>query len=225
MGFSVVNCPHCHVAFNENRYTELLGGSDDMKASQDADGYWHVWNVLCPNCQHFVIGLRCKKANTTRNVDVVDRIVHPPGGTNRPPLPVEVPEKFAVDYREAALVLPFSPKASAALSRRCLQDVLSDTGLSTKKELAQQLDEAIPKLPEYVVQQLDLVRNLGNFAAHPQKSKTTGEIVDVEPGEADACLDALDDLFDHCLVKPERAKTRRAAMNAKLSDAGKPPMK
>ena len=65
-----------------------------------------------------------------------------------------------------------SPKSSAALCRRCLQHVLTDTGLSTKKDLAPQIDEAIPKLPSYVGEQIDLVRNLGNFAAHPQKLHT-----------------------------------------------------
>lgn len=40
---------------------------------------------------------------------------------NRPPVPIEVPTLFAEDYNEACLVIIDSPKASAALSRRCLQ--------------------------------------------------------------------------------------------------------
>ena len=44
----------------------------------------------------------------------------------RPPVPKEVPSHIAEDYKEAALVLNFSPKSSAALSRRCLQAVLRE---------------------------------------------------------------------------------------------------
>jgi hypothetical protein len=32
---------------------------------------------------------------------------------------------------------------------------------------------------------LDAIRTIGNFAAHPIKSTSSGEIVDVEPGEAE----------------------------------------
>ena len=35
---------------------------------------------------------------------------------------------IAEDYNQAAIVLPYSPKASAALSRRCLQTILTEAG-------------------------------------------------------------------------------------------------
>jgi hypothetical protein len=44
-------------------------------------------------------------------------------------------------------------------------------------------------LPSDLAHDLDAVRTTGNFAAHPIKSTSTGEIVDVEPGEADWLLD------------------------------------
>ncbi len=37
----------------------------------------------------------------------------------------EVPEKYAKDYKEASAILDISPKASAAMSRRILQTILS----------------------------------------------------------------------------------------------------
>ena len=72
---------------------------------------------------------------------------------------------------------------------------------------------------------IDGIRNIGNFAAHPLKSQSTGEIINVEPGEADWNLDVLEGLFDFCFVQSERLKQRRAALDQKLGDAGKPPMK
>jgi hypothetical protein len=54
------------------------------------------------------------------------------------------------------------------------------------------------------------------------KSTNTGEIVDVEPGEAEWNLDVLDSLFDFYFVQPAISAARKAAVNAKLKEAGKP---
>ena len=56
-----------------------------------------------------------------------------PKGISRAPLPPEVPSEFTKDYQEACLVLTDSPKASAALSRRCLQNLLREEGWHHKE--------------------------------------------------------------------------------------------
>jgi hypothetical protein len=66
------------------------------------------------------------------------------------------------------------------------------------------------------------VRVIGNFAAHQIKSKVTGQIVDVEPHEAEWNLDVLELLFDFYFVQPAVAAKRKAELNKKLKDAGKP---
>ena len=65
----------------------------------------------------------------------------------------------------------------------------------------------------------------GNFAAHPVKNSRSGEIVVVEPGEAEWNLDVLDLLFDFYYVGPARADAKREALNTKLIAAGKRPMR
>jgi hypothetical protein len=47
----------------------------------------------------------------------------------------------------------------------------------------------------------------------------------VEPGEAEWNLDVLEALFDFYFVQPELLKKKRAALDAKLAEAGKPKMK
>jgi len=69
------------------------------------------------------------------------------------------------------------------------------------------------------------VRQIGNFAAHPIKSTSSGEIVDVEPGEAEWNLDVLEGLFDFYFVGPAESKKKREALDKKLKDAGKPSLK
>ena len=138
-----------------------------------------------------------------------------------------MPERFANDYREACLTLPDSPKASAALRRRCLQDLLRENANIQHGNLANEIQQVIDSgaLPTYLVESLDAVRNIGNFAAHPMKSTASGEIIDVEPGEAEWTLDVLESLFDFYFTQPEMLKKKRDSLNAKLNEAGKPPMK
>jgi hypothetical protein len=102
-----------------------------------------------------------------------------------------VPEKFAEDYREACLVFSDSPKASAALSRRCLQNLLREAAKVKPGNLADEIQQVLDsgKLPSWIAESIDAVRNSGNFAAHPLKSSATGEVLPVEPGEAEWNLD------------------------------------
>jgi hypothetical protein len=140
------------------------------------------------------------------------------------PVPPEVPDPYRQDYVEACKVLDDSAKASAALSRRNLQAVLRDKAGTKKKDLYDQIEEVInsAKVPSHIVEALHAVRNIGNFAAHTIKSTTTGAIVDVEPGEAEWNLDVLDSLFDFYFVQPALSARRKAELNKKLNDAGKP---
>src|SRR5262249_50085891 len=126
---------------------------------------------------------------------------------------IEVPERYAGDFLEAASVLPFSAKASAALSRRVLQDTLRD-GLSISHQtLAREIDAfiALKDVPSYLREAVDAVRNVGNFAAHPLKDTNTGEILEVEAGEAEWLLDVIDALFDFVFVQPKRLEQRKNA--------------
>jgi hypothetical protein len=90
-------------------------------------------------------------------------------------------------------------------------------------EIQQVLD--IGKLPTHLAESIDAVRNIGNFAAHPLKSQQTGNVMPVEAGEAEWTLDVLESLFDFYYVQPELLKRKRSALNKRLGEAGKPPMK
>jgi Domain of unknown function (DUF4145) len=79
------------------------------------------------------------------------------------------------------------------------------------------------KLPADLAEALDAVRVIGNFAAHPIKSTNTGEIVDVEPGEAEWLLETLESLFEFYFVRPAVLQAKRDSLNAKLKEAGKGP--
>ncbi|NOT03569.1 MAG: DUF4145 domain-containing protein [Anaerolineales bacterium] len=139
----------------------------------------------------------------------------------------EVPDHYRKDFIEACSVLPFSPKASAALSRRILQDILIGKFEIKHRNLDKQIDEFInmKDVPSYLTQAIDAVRNIGNFAAHPLKDTNTGEIVEVESGEAEWLLEVLESLFDFAFIQPIRLEQKKSVLNQKLQSIGKPPMK
>jgi hypothetical protein len=213
---NAMKCPHCLVAFHDESKERHIG--------TDADGDWVFIDRTCPNCKRFVFELSRRGGGAVRQV--INYLIHP-RHPNRSPLPPEVPQDYASDYAEACLVLADSAKASAALSRRCLQHLLRTEAKVKPGNLADEIQQVIDScmLPTHLTESLDGIRNIGNFAAHPIKSKSSGEIVEVEPGEAEWNLDVLESLFDFYFVQPASLKKKRDALNKKLADAGKPPMK
>jgi len=129
-----------------------------------------------------------------------------------------------VDFHQASAVLPESPKASAALSRRMLQDILREKAGVKPSNLYQEIQAAIDSgsVPAWLSENLDTVRTVGNIAAHTTKSEHTGEVVEVEPGEAEFLLDVLEGAFDFWFVQPARAQAQREAIAAKLKGEPKP---
>lgn len=223
-----MKCPHCIVEINPN-FQEIF-------LNNDKEGHWSVFYMKCPNpnCGKYIIDLALGKEgqnpNGTRSNrlgQITKRFNVRPFSSSRPPVPIEVDTLFAEDYNEACLVLTFSPKASAALSRRCLQNILREKAGVTKGDLSKEIQQVIDsgKLPSHLSESIDAIRNIGNFAAHPNKSTSSGEIIPVEMGEAEWLLDVLEALFDFYFVQPALLKAKRDALNKKLIDAGKPQMK
>ena len=144
-----------------------------------------------------------------------------PIGAKRNYAPKEVPTEIGQDFNEACLVESLSSKASAALARRCLQNMLHEQKIA-KANLSQEIDEAMKNLPSHLNEAIDAIRNIGNFAAHPMKSTNSGDSIDVEEGETEWILDALEQLFDFYYVQPAITKAKRAALDVKLQSIGKP---
>ena len=138
-----------------------------------------------------------------------------------------IPSLYRNDFEEAQLILPLSPKASAILSRRILQNVLREEYRIKHNSLAKEIDEFIglSDIPSYLSEAVDAIRNVGNFAAHPSKDVNTGEIANVEPGEAGWLIEVLEALFDFTFVQPKRLEKRKKKLNNKLETLDKPQMK
>jgi hypothetical protein len=128
----------------------------------------------------------------------------------RSELPREVIEPYLSDFYEACFVLVDSPRASAALSRHCLQALLRDKANVKPGDLSNEIDQVLTSkaLPPELASSLAATRDVGNFAASPVKNSHPGLIAAVEPGEAEYLLDVLEALFDFYLVRPARLKEK-----------------
>jgi hypothetical protein len=221
-----MKCPHCLTAFHEKWNVSNI--------QADVDGGWLLSHSTCPECKRLIIRVLNGPAVTRAiggeflSIDYVKKtlMVHP-RGIARSPCPKEVPDQISEDYREASLVLADSPKASAALSRRCLQHLLREAAKVKHGDLYSEIQQVLDsgKLPSQIAEGLDAVRAIGNFAAHPIKSQHTGEVMPVELGEAEWNLDMLEALFDFYYVQPHLLAAKKAALNSKMQEAGKKPVR
>jgi hypothetical protein len=205
-----MQCPHCTIQFHDNWLTHPIIRGDYTL------GDWAYQTAVCPKCD--------KPTIIVFNSDFEFQVY--PLGANRGPIPKEVPKDIAADYIEACNVLPISAKASAALARRCLQNILHRAGYRDR-DLAREIDLLLndPTVPATTRQTVDAIRNFGNFSAHPINDKTTLQVIEVEPEEAEWCLETIEELFDHFYVGPAIAKAKKDLLDAKLAAAGKPPSK
>ena len=217
-----MKCPHCQKSFHSEPHSVDIGriGRDENWVY-----FWKFHGTECPACHKPIVVVEYKEDYGTTKYRGRSFVVFPKG-SGRTAAPAEVPQRISQEYEEACLVLHDSAQASAALSRRCLQHLLQDCGVSTSSNLNTAIEDALAtNLPSHISENLDSIRNTGNFAAHPQKSINTGEVLPVEPHEAEWNLEVLEMLFDFYYVQPARSAARRAALNAKLAEAGKPSMK
>ena len=141
------------------------------------------------------------------------------------PQPVYIPSALREDYVEACKIRDISPKASATLSRRCLQGMIRDfCGVS-----AGTLFNDIARLREMVgegnaprgvsiesVEAIDQVRGVGNIGAHMEKD--INHIVPVDPDEAQLLIGLIELLFDEWYVARHNREKRLAQVRDLAED-------
>ena len=220
-----MECPHClkniHVEGQTyfNFYSNFTGKALLTYIGVDSCGYWWLEKIPCPACRQFILTLMFSDDAVTSNKPQSHHLIPNEGTehrrliwprqTERMVVPPEVPEEFVEDYREACLVVADSPKASAALSRRCLQLILREKLRAQGRNLYQEIEWVIEhsNLPSTVVELLHPIRKMGNKAAHPILHDA-GFIADVEPWEAEWCLEIIEAMYDCIFVLPAKNRER-----------------
>jgi hypothetical protein len=219
----VKKCPYCNAGFSldgiDCDYSfPKFHRTNPMypRARPDGQKSMGILSHYCPECKQPIMWLYTfeidtqEDSRTAEEVPLEYELLFPKFPTPR--LCDGLPEKYQREYNEAFLTINISPKASAALSRRCLQMVIHNEERISKRNLDEEIKAlfALNKIPKYLVDDLDYIRKIGNFAAHPKKSDNTGEIVETEPGEAEWSLRILEELllfyFESLKKSAERKK-------------------
>lgn len=143
---------------------------------------------------------------------------------NVKPFPDYVPGPILADYREACLIRDLSPKASATLSRRCLQGMIRDYWGISKSRLVDEIEAIHEKVDPITWDAIDAVRNIGNIGAHMERDINL--VIDVEPQEAALLIGLIETLVTEWYVNRHERQQRMAklvavAADKKMEKAGK----
>jgi len=128
------------------------------------------------------------------------------------PWPPFIPSFVREDYEEACTVENLSPKASATLSRRCLQNIIRDFFSISKSRIVDEIDALDGKIDGALKDALHALREIGNIGAHPERDPSL--IVNVEPHEATAMIDLLEILMEETYVAREQRNQRLAKVHS-----------
>ena len=102
-------------------------------------------------------------------------------------------------YEEACSIVNLSPKASATLSRRCLQGMIRDFFQVSKANLFEEINAIKDKIPTEQWAVLDGLRRIGNIGAHMERDINL--IVDIEPGEAQKLIKLIELLLQQWYIE------------------------
>lgn len=120
--------------------------------------------------------------------------------------PDYVPQAIIDDYQEACSIKELSAKASATLSRRCLQGMIRDFWGVKKGRLVDEIDAIQDKVDPMTWSAIDAIRKIGNIGAHMEKDINL--IIDVDKNEAGLLVGLIETLISDWYVAREERKKR-----------------
>jgi hypothetical protein len=205
-------CPYCDrdTTITESNYST----SEFSLRIKNADGPRQFKSVVvvCPN-------LRCKKFTFTLMMYGVefttsgpDKLLEQLETWNLVPpssakvFPNYVPQPIREDYEEACKIRDLSPKASATLSRRCLQGMIRDFWKIKGDNLKEEIEAVEEKLDPLTWKAIDSVRKIGNIGAHMEKDINI--IIDVDPKEAQLLIGLIELLVKDWYVTRHQREER-----------------
>ncbi len=143
----------------------------------------------------------------------------------------DLPRVFSPPPLLSNLFQPYPAPTIATISllfqsRRILADLLKIYANLTDYNLATRIDKfiAYSQHPSRLRENLHYLREIGDFGAHAMENDQ-GIQVDVTREEAEWTLKIVEDLFDYFIVSPEKDRLLREAMDKKLDQTGRKPIK
>lgn len=209
-------CPHCE------RHVTIVDSNHSINIHQmnGGDKSWcHATTtfVKCPNpaCEQVTFSVLLVHGHYTQSSFVVDRTIlnkRLVPDSKAKHFPDYVPTPIIGDYTEACLIAELSPKASATLSRRCLQGMIHDFWGVATGNLGKEIEKIKDKVDPETFGAIDAVRSIGNIGAHMEKDINL--ILDVEPHEAELLIGLIETLISEWYVARYERSERMSAIKA-----------
>ena len=189
---SSFKCPFCGVTMVDNSQTHAHRNFNFDYSSLDqrySGPYLHVSIFKCPNEE-------CRKETVfaygmNGYINDSGTLIYPK--TICESFPEYVPAPIREDYKEACAILTLSPKASATLSRRCLQGMIHDFWNIHEKNLNAEITQLKSRIPAAQWRAIDALRSIGNIGAHMEHD--VNMVVDIEPEEAEKLIRLIEHLI------------------------------
>ncbi|WP_367303975.1 DUF4145 domain-containing protein [Sphingobium xenophagum] len=228
-------CPYCQTAQvvvpSQRSLKTSLVGIENL--SEGRVGF-SIESIGCANsdCSRLTVFVALRRVHPSYSPDRLDfdscyqEWNFLPEGSAKPQ-PNYIPAPLLEDYAEACRIRTLSPKASATLSRRCLQGMIRDFCGISKSTLLQEITELRKRVDEgdapkgvnsEAVDAIDQVRGIGNIGAHMEKDINL--IIPVDADEAQVLIQLIEMLFEEWYVA-RNSRQQRLARIASVSDEKK----
>ncbi len=192
-------CPYCgqftpytsetHIAhtLTTGSDSEILGTKEQIFDSRLA-----LYYDICAACGKYTVSVE----GFGKEVDFTKKQIFPVSDVMH--YPEYIPEQIRKDYEEACAIKNLSPKASATLSRRCLQGMIRDFWQIEENTLYKEIESLENKVDPSQKQILHALRKLGNIGAHHDND--VSKIIDIEPDEADKMIKIIELLINEWYI-------------------------
>ncbi len=189
-------CPYCQKIFalHFETYSHFLINKEGHLPMKADASTVRIEYFICPSCGKISLFA----TDMGENTNFPKRQILPLSSSKQ--YPEYVPFQIRQDYQEAYSILELSPKASATLSRRCIQGMIHDKWHIVLKNLNQEISALKDKIDPTLWSAIDALRQLGNIGAHMEKDINV--IVDIDSGEAHKLLALVEILIKDWYIVP-----------------------
>ena len=185
------SCPHCNVVTQQSWHplTQFSYGRKSVTNPEMSRGKDKFSNMQVSICKY------CQEPTLWHN----ENPVYPIAGHQSSPHP-DMPENIRLIYEEAASISQLSPRASCALMRHAVEELVKDMGYKDDlfNNIGQMYEEGL--IDDIIKDSLDIVRLTGNDALH-------GNQIDMnDQTNVDYMFELINEIVESLISSPKRRK-------------------
>ena len=221
-------CPYCGrpttITDSDVQYFTTHHLTDNSVGTHSVHGRF----IVCPNseCKKYTLDLWLTKTKIQYGDRYIGEIIKywalVPSSKAKV-YPDYIPKAIIKDYEEACIILEGSPKASATLSRRCLQGIIRDFWKIKRPEnhkgpwrLKEEIEAIKDKVDPLTWKAIDAVRKIGNIGAHMEED--INMIIEVESSEAEKLIELIELLINDLYINHHEREIRLNEITAMAAE-------